>query len=310
MHAPAWLKGAWAIAYESVDRFGRIEGPRRAAALAQYALFSIFPALLLAVTIFGFVLGDREATRAQLLDALGSAMTPELRKVLDETLGSMQKNASSRGISAVAGVVGLLFGASGAFIELDSALKRTFRVPSAPTESVGAAIVTFFRERLLGIGLFTAFAAVALTSAVVGVVIDAIAEASPLGAPVLWQLAELCGSVALLTLALGLLFQGMSGRRLRFRFVLPGAAITIGFFYLLKRLFSLYVGKLTSYSAYGVVGTVFVLAAWITLASHVLLLGAQLTEVIAERMAQRRPRGMAGAAPLAHDHGALPRGRA
>jgi membrane protein len=224
----------------------------------------------------------------------------------------MQKSASSRSVSALAGLLGLLYGASGAFIELDSALKRTFRVPPAPTRSIGAAFVGFLKDRAVGIALFGAFGAIVLASAVVGVVVDAVARASPVGAPAMWRAAEVLGSLALLTLALTLLFQGECRRKLRFWSIVPGAAITITLFYLLTRLFSLYVKNLTHYSAYGVVGAMFALALWITLACQLLLLGAQLTQVIAERGRWRRgsAHGMRGALSLPDDHGAVPRGRA
>lgn len=290
MHVPG-LKAVWSVIYESVDRWTTIEGPRRAAALSHYALFSLLPAMLLGLTVFGFVLGDQAAMRERMLDMVGSAMTQELRVVLDETLTSFQNSRSARGVSAVVGVLGLLFATSGAFVELESALKRTFGVKPRPTNTFKEIVSDFFRSQLIGLGLFIAFGLVVLASVVLGFVVDSLQSVVPTGGAhvaALWRLVEATGSLALFAGALGLLFRAMSNRRLAWTALLPGAAITTVFFYLLKRIFSFYVAKLTSYSAYGIVGVVLMLATWIFLMSNLLLFGAQVTEVIAERLEKRR----------------------
>jgi membrane protein len=297
------LEAIWSVVYESVDRWTTIEGPRRAAALSHYALFSLFPAMLLALTIFGFVLGDEAATRERMLDSLGSAMPRGLRGVLDETLTSFQQSRSARGVSAVVSVLGLLFTTTGAFVELESALKRTFGVKPRPTCTLEEIVRDFFRSQLVGLALFLAFGIVVLASVVLGFVVDSLESVVPTGGADLrglWRLVEAAGSLALFAGALGLLFRVTSERRLSWPALLPGAAITTTFFYALKRLFSFYVAKLTSYSAYGIVGVVLMLATWIFLMSNLLLFGAQLTVVLAERMEKRRARRAAIGGAVRH----------
>src|ERR1700727_3767548 len=63
---------------------------RLGASLAYYAVFSIFPLLLLAVTVVGFVLGHDPATRARVLDSVANATSPEFKTLFDETLRNMQ----------------------------------------------------------------------------------------------------------------------------------------------------------------------------------------------------------------------------
>ena len=67
----------------TADRFIQVEGPRLGASFAYYATFSIFPAILLGVTVFGFVLGDDAPARERMLEAVG---TPGSREILEKTL--------------------------------------------------------------------------------------------------------------------------------------------------------------------------------------------------------------------------------
>ena len=55
------------------------------ASFAYYATFSIFPALLLAITVCGFVLGDDAPARERLLDAIA---TPASREMLEKIIGA------------------------------------------------------------------------------------------------------------------------------------------------------------------------------------------------------------------------------
>ena len=51
----------------TVDRFGENEGFRLGASFAYYATFSIFPLMLLGVTVVGFLIGDDAPARARRL---------------------------------------------------------------------------------------------------------------------------------------------------------------------------------------------------------------------------------------------------
>src|SRR5580658_3418218 len=93
---------------------------RLGASLAYYAVFSIFPLLLLAVTGVGFFLGHDPETRAHLLALATSASSPGFKTVFDETLRNMQAHETARGVGAVIGVVTLFVSTSAAFSELET----------------------------------------------------------------------------------------------------------------------------------------------------------------------------------------------
>jgi membrane protein len=269
----------------TAERFSEVEGPRLGAAFAYYATFSIFPALLLAVTVFGFVLGDDAPARDRLLDALS---TPGSRDILEKTLMTMQESRSARGLSAVVALFTLLFSASGATVELDNALNRIWCVPPRKAKGIVGTLRTFLHERLSGFAIVVGIGLALLASLIGSSVLSAVASTArseihtPLW-PALLRTAELALSISLLALVFTLAFHFIPRTRPRFRDVVGGAVLTTVGLTILKELFASFLSGLTSYSAYGVVGGVLALATWIYLSSQVIFFGAQLTRVHAEK---------------------------
>src|SRR5688500_10089780 len=156
----------------TAERYSLVEGPRLGAAFAYYATFSIFPAILLAVTVFGFVLGDDAPARERLLDAFG---TPASREILERTLKTMQESRSARGVSAAVAFFTLLFSASGATVELDNALNRIWCVPPRKAKGFVGTIKTFLHERLSGFAIVIGLGLALLASLIGSSVLSAVA---------------------------------------------------------------------------------------------------------------------------------------
>ncbi len=273
---------------DTADRFSENEGYRLGAAFSYYATFSIFPLVLLSVTIVGFVLGDSTPARERLLETIASPGTP-IRDILDRTLTAMQESGSARGISAVIGVFTLLFGASGAFVELDAALNRIWCVPPRKSAGIIGSIRVFLIERLSGfaivLGLGLTLLVSLVSSSVLKFFVDRTQEQIDLPLwPALVRTAELSLTVLLLTAVFTAAFHLIPRSRPPIRVVVVGAVLTTAFLMGLKEIFATYLSKLTSYSAYGVVGGVLALTTWIFLSSMIILFGAQLTRIHAEKI--------------------------
>ena len=261
---------------------------RLGAALAYYAVFSIFPLLLLAVTALGFVLGQSPSTRARLLDAVASASTPEFKKLFDETLNDMQTHQTARGVGAVVGLVTLLIGASAVFSELESTLNQIWRVKPAATNGVWASVLGFLREKALAFAVVIGAALALLLSLAVSAALSRVGQTIDVGAPLtthptLWLVVETCVSAGVLTMALAAMYRVLPQTRVEWRDVLGGAFVTALLFTAIKRLLAWYLGHLGSYAAYGAVGGFLGLLTWIYLASLFLFYGAELCRVYAER---------------------------
>lgn len=284
----------------TVDRWSAVEGYRLGASFSFYATFSIFPLLLLAVTVVGFLIGDDAPARERLIAAIGAPGS--VRDVLDRALTTMQENHGSRGASAAIAFFGLLFSASGAFVELDTALNRIWRVPPRRADGVLGSIRAFLLDRLSGFLIVAGIGLSLLVSLVTSSILTAlIGEAGERVAipwlPTILKAAELATSLAITTAVFTAAFHLIPRSHPPVRDVIGGAALTTALLTILKEIFATYLGRLTSYSAYGFVGGFLALATWIYLSSQVIFLGAQLTRVSAEMLGTARSDDELGASP-------------
>lgn len=267
---------------KSADRFDDVEGFRLGAAFSYYATFAIFPLLLLTVTVVGFAMGDEGPTRDRILGALAGA-DASTREVVMSTLTNMQESQGARKTSAIIGLVSLLFSASGAFVELDFALNKIWKVQPRVGKGLIGKVTVFFRERLAGFACVAGIGVFMIASLIADAALTTIAnQAHYKMMPALMQTAQLAVSLILMSAVFAAAFHFVPRSRPPFRDVIGGAVFTTVMLTILKALFSLYLTHLTSYSAYGVVGGVLALATWIYLSSQIIFFGATLTRVHCE----------------------------
>ncbi len=271
-----------ALFSKSADRYDDLEGFRLGAAFSYYATFAIFPLVLLTVTIIGYVIGDDASARDRILAQVGTA-DASVRSVISQTLGAMQQSRGARGISAVIGLVSLLFSASGAFVELDFSLNKIWGVKPRCGKGILGKVSVFVHERLSGFACVAGIGVFLVTSLVASSALGMLAKhANYTLTPALLETAELAFSIVLLSLAFAAAFHFVPRSRPPFRDVIGGAVLTTVLLTVLKAVFALYLSHLTSYSAYGIVGGVLALATWIYLSSQVIFFGATVTRVHCE----------------------------
>lgn len=283
---------------ETGQEFQSDEAGQLGAALAYYAMFSIFPLLLLLLAALGFVLRywDRAIdVQSQVLSVASQSFSPQLGEALDKTLGVVRDKA---GTATGIGLVTLLLGASGVFQQLDASFNKIWKAPPRPKSAgIVSTITRTLREKLFSFGMvlsvgFLLLVSLALTG-VTQVLLQGIADLPFVGEAVGF-LGGLAITLALNTLIFALLFKYLPDVPVRWGDVWVGALVTALIWEVAKRLLALYIGGSSYASAYGAVGTVLVLMAWIYFSSQILFLGAEFTKVFARR------RGSPAAQPDAH----------
>jgi membrane protein len=256
------------------------EAYRLAASLSYYALFSIFPLLLLCATVFGIALGDDAASRQRVLEFFSSSIRSEqVSSTLDAALAGMQQHSSARGIGLVFGLIGSLLGASGVFSELDTAFNRVWRIKSRETHGAKEIVIGFLHDKLLSFGLVVLSCGMLVASAVVSLLAWTLGSqlSNALGVPWLIPLASPVASAALGMLAMTAMFRIVPRKKVPLRDAFAAAVVTGILLYLLKLVFGLYLHLFTGYAAYGVVGGMLALVTWIYIASLILLYGAEFS---------------------------------
>jgi membrane protein len=276
---------------------------RMGASLAFYALFSIFPLLLVAVVALGFLLGRDPASPGRVVASVASILSPQFKALLDDTLTSMQSHQAARGVGAVVGVLTLVFGASGVFSELQTSLNAIWRVKSAPSSAFGTTILRALEDKALAFAAVAAAAAVLLTSLFVGIALTALggtADSDALLGALLWEGVEAIVSLGLVTVLFAVVFRLIPRTYVAWRDALVGAFTSALLFSVLKRLLAWYLGHIGGYAAYGAVGGVLGFLMWIYLVTLLVFFGAEVTCVYAEREAHRSDGSAGTSSQLGH----------
>jgi membrane protein len=272
---------AWHLVRDSGKRFIGDNCPRLGAAMAYYTALSLSPLLLAVVGIAGLVYG-REAARGGIVEQFRDTIGTQAASFVEQMI--LKSSEPKHGIIAtVVALVVLFFGATGVFGELQSALNSVWKVPGK--QSSGG-VLTMLKERLLSFSLVCGAAFLLLVSLVVSAVLAGI-DSHILGwlpgTEWLAQVLSLLVNFALTAALFAMMFKWLPETQLAWKDVWIGAAVTALLFSAGRFLIGLYLGKAAVASTYGAAGSLVVLLVWIYYSTQILLFGAELTFVYAQR---------------------------
>jgi membrane protein len=267
----------------TVTNFLEDECPTMAAALSYYTVFSLPPLLLLILLILGAVMSpeDVRGTLERHINALvGPAGAEQVRSILAHA------HAPGGALpSTLIGIGALVFGATGAFVQLQHALNRVWGVKANPRLSEFKMFIT---KRLLSAGMILVMIFLLLVSLVVSAVLAAFGAAlgrvlgGGVSSAVLWAI-DAGVSIGVLTLVFAAMFKVLPDAKIRWRDVWVGAAITTVLFLIGKYLLGLYLGHSNPGQAFGAASSLALLMLWVYYSALILLFGAEITETWAQQ---------------------------
>lgn len=253
---------------------------RLGASLSYYTLFSLFPLILIVLTVIRLLLFNSETAREVILDALAS-VTGGFRQ---EFVTAIEAAARTRSGSGIIGTIMLMIGASWMFGELVSAFNIIWGVQPPADGSP----LQFLRSTFRSLALVLSGAFLLLVSMIISAVLTALGqwmETLPGGVTV-WGLVHWCVNLTVLTLVFALLFKFLPQTNVAWGDVWLGAVLTAILWTLLQFAISSYIA-FTSYGNYGPVGAILALVIWVYLSSQVLFLGGEFTAAYAHRYGSR-----------------------
>jgi membrane protein len=283
----AKLLKVWQLAKQTASEWSEDNATRLAAALAFYTVLSIAPLLMLAIAIISLIFGE-DAARGQVASELAGIVGPQAGEGI-QTVIEHADSPSGGAIGSIVSVVVLLFGASGVFGELQSALNTIWEVKPKP----GLGLKGFLRARLFSFTMVLSVAFLLLVSLVLSTGLSAVGsffEHKLPGGALLWGGVNFLISFAVITGLFGLIFKTVPDVQIAWRDVWPGAALTALLFTVGKLALGLYLGRASVASPYGAAGSIIVLVIWVYYATQILFMGAEFTQVYARsRGAQFTP---------------------
>jgi membrane protein len=258
------------------NRFGDVQVTDRAAAMTYYSILSVFPALLVVVSLLT-LLGSYPETYQSIVDTLRQAAPGPAVDSIDSAL---RNSLSSRGNATVVLLIGLVLafysatGATGAAMRALESINRAKR----GRDFLSNLGVRIGLTALLAVLVLIAFLAVVVAGPLFGSIAEA-AGFSTLMSTVIGYMRWPIGAAALLlafaiVYALGPRRTPLPGDR-SLRSVLPGAAVGTVLWFLVSLVFTAYVSHFGSYDkTYGTIGALISLLIWLWLGNLAFLIGA------------------------------------
>ena len=255
--------------------FGDDECGVRAAALAYFTVFALPPLLTLLIMVAGLIWDPQDVQHA-LTSQFSGMMGQSGGQQISTIIAQADKPGSGGAFATIASIVGLIFGATGAFMQLQGALNRAWEVKPDPAQG---GVMRFVTKRLLSLGFvlgigFLLAVSLALTagiSAVGGALGGGIPE------PVLHVL-----NFVVTFLVLGLLFAAMfkvlPDADVAWRDVWVGGFVTALLFVIGKFAIGFYLGRSHPGDAFGAAGALAVVLVWAYYSGMILLFGAEFTQ--------------------------------
>ena len=282
-----FFRFVWFVFHQTVTRWSRNDGNLLAASMAYYAAFSFFPLLLVLISALGFALkfsANAQSAQAQLLEFLAQNTNPGLAEEVANILAEVQTRAPLNGL---VGWLTLLLGAVGIFSQLEAAFDRLWHDTTPHQHGVWAAVRNALWNRLkafltlIGLGLLIILSfVIGLMFAGVRTWAEEISWAEKLvGNGYFWHWSQLALSTGLNALVLALVYKMIPRASVRIIHSACAGVVVAIVWQLGSQVVSRFIVG-GNYSAYGVVGSFIAMMLWVYCASILLLLGAQMVQVL------------------------------
>src|SRR5687768_17569856 len=203
-------------------------------------------------------------------------MGQDVARQIETMVASAEEKASTTGVRLILSLAGLAFGATGAFVSLQTALNQAWKVEPDPKRG---GIKNFITKRVLSLGMVLGIAFLVLVSLALSAALTAAGDAifGGLGETI-GHVLNLVLSFAVITLLFAAMFKVLPDAKVAWRDVWVGAVATSVLFVVGKYLIGLYIGQSDPGNTFGAAGALAVLLVWIYYAAVIVLLGAEFTQ--------------------------------
>jgi membrane protein len=271
----------------SLREFRDDELTDRAAALTYYGVLSLFPALLVLVSLLG--IAGKSAT-GEVLDTLQRLTPGSARTIITRAVQQLQGNAGTGSVMAVVGIVLAVWSASGYVAAFIRTANAVYEMPEGRPP---------WKVLPVRVGLTVVLMVLAVVSSLIVVFTGGVARqagrALGIGDSALtaWSIAKWPVLVVLVTMMIAILYWASPNARVRgFRWITPGSFLALVIWLVASGGFAFYVANFASYNkTYGTMAGVIVFLVWLWIGNLAILLGLEFDAETA------RQRAVAGGHP-------------
>ena len=260
---------------------------RESAIIAYYAIFSIPGLLLLIISITGYFFG-KDVVNQNIIEQVAITMGADTALQVKDMLTNASQTKSTT-FGTIIGIIILLIGATGVFVELQKTLNTIWQVKVV----VKKGILPILKARLFSFGLIFAIAFLLLISLVVSAALSAMsnwikADTSEAGL-VFFHILNFIFSLIVISTLFALMFKILPDAKIKWKHVWLGSLLTGLLFTIGKTGLAYYFGKAEPTSIYGAAGSIVLILLWVSYSSMIMFFGAEFTAAYANMYSGKVP---------------------
>ncbi|WP_328466572.1 YihY/virulence factor BrkB family protein [Actinoplanes sp. NBC_00393] len=265
-------KGVWAAVRRTFKQFSEDNISDWAAALTYYGVLSIFPAMIVLVSLLGLVGTDGQKAVTDAIDEI--APNDQLQNLVNTVLGQV-KDQGTAGFAAIIGLAVAFWSASGYIAAFMRASNAIYDVPEGrpvwKTLPIRVGVTA-----LVGVMLVASAAIVIFTGDIARVVGEWIGLGEV--AVTTWNIVKWPVLVALVSLMFAVLYWASPNAKTGgFRWISPGGIFAVILWVAASAAFAVYLANFADYNkTYGTLGGVIAFLVWLWISNMAIMLGAEL----------------------------------
>jgi membrane protein len=264
--------GSWWAAVKRTVREFRVDNlSDRAAALTYYSVLSIFPALLVVISLVDLA---GSGTIQTLLANLGKVVPGSVNQILATAIENLQQTRGSAGVLALVSLAAALWLASRYIAAFMRASNAIYDVPEGRPVwktlpiRIGVTVVVMVLLAASAVAVVATGGLAARLGRLLGVGSTAV---------MVWDIAKWPVLLLIVGFLFALLYWASPNARQPFRWVTPGGILAVVVWVVASAAFALYVANFNSYNkTYGSLASVIIFLVWLWLSNTAILLGAEL----------------------------------
>jgi YihY family inner membrane protein len=261
----------WAAIKRSVGEFRRDNVTDWAAALTYYSVLSIFPAMLVIVSLVGLA---GKSVSQSLITNVGELAPGQVKQILVSAITGLQHGHGGAGVIAIISLAAAIWSASGYVAAFMRASNAIYDIGE------GRPIYKVLPIRIaITVTTLVLLSACAITVVITGPIARRAGEIVGAGpeAVTVFGIAKWPALLFVTSFLFALLYWAAPNAKQKFRWVTPGGILAIVIWLVASAGFAFYVANFGSYNkTYGSLAALIIFLVWLWISNIAILLGAEL----------------------------------
>lgn len=239
------------------------------------------------MTLTGYFF-EKDVVSQSILTQVSGTMGEDIAAQIEGMLIKASE-AKSTFMGSLIGIVILLVGATGVFVELQKSLNQIWKVKVVPKKG----IILILKSRLFSFGLILAIAFLLLVSLVISTALAAMgtwikSDASGIMV-IVFNIFNFVFSLAIISALFAMMFKILPDAKIKWKHVWLGSFVAGSLFTIGKTALAFYFGTAHPASIYGTAGSIILILLWVSYSSMIMFFGAEFTAAYARMYSGKVP---------------------